>query len=98
MGWSRSAIQGGDPVTRQITIDAAHAVVMPIDAARSIRTALGETPIIVVTIDNGYGQWTSSISDPPVGADATIDLHGKTWSGIVRTVRLGQTITVEVET
>ncbi|WP_082922615.1 hypothetical protein [Halothiobacillus diazotrophicus] len=63
------------------------------------RRALGgESPTLTVTLDNARGLLTGQFANPPLRARAIVTDHGQTMTGIVQSVRLGATISIDIET
>jgi len=55
----------------------------------------GQSPLMRAYIDNGRGEWTAAFSDPPLRESVVAE---GLFSGILQSVTLGPTITLEIET
>lgn len=87
---------------KTLTISSAPPIILAepdIIGTSGYRRALGgESPTLTVTLDNARGQLTGLFAIPPLRAPAIVIDNGLTMSGIVQSVRLGATISLDIET
>lgn len=76
--------------------EARHELLLTIGSLRS--SAEGETPNLTATLRNTSGQCSQLFSAPPIGDKAEIhDEDGVLFSGVVRTVDIGEDCRLSIE-